>query len=128
MRAQLLQDVIAVATEVYPFPSFSDAAAVSAWVGTLTKGVTQVVYDAITSDPLPATKCAALQQATLGVFSDEEVIYAFEAAKAAGKAAVGQAGAIGDGTILNFLESVNWAQLIQTVIAIINVIPKQAAA
>ncbi len=127
MRAQLLQDVIAVATEVYPFPSFSDAAAVSAWVGTLTKGVTQVVYDAITSDPLPATKCAALQQATLGAFSDEEVIYAFEAVKA-GKAAVGQAGAIGDGTILNFLESVNWAQLIQTVISIINVIPKQAAA
>jgi hypothetical protein len=124
MRATLLQDVIALASESYPFPNFSDPAAVKTWVGTLAQGVTQVVYDAITTDQAPAAHYQALQQASLGSFSDEEIEDAFAAVKAGGKLAAAPVEKLGDGTILNFLKSIDWAQLIQTVITIIGVIPK----
>ena len=128
MRVNILQDVMALAGEVYPLPSFSDPTAVAVWVGQLSQGVTAVVYDAITSAPEPAVHCAMLQQATLSTFSEEEIEDAFEALKTAGKFRGLPVEKIGDGTILNWMKTVNWAQLIQTVISIISVIPKTTPA
>ena len=110
MRAKLLQDVIELAVASQPLPVFSDEAAVAAWIGKLSQGITAIVYDAIHTDAVAAhAVCSAAVP-----YEAHEV-----------EAAI--AGKIGDGTILNFLKSVNWAQLIQTIMTIISVIPKTPA-
>jgi len=110
MGDQILADVLALATEAIPLPSFSDEAAVEAWLGKLVQGVTKIVYDAIGGAADPHAALLAISTET---FSAAEVHKACER--------------IGDGTILNFLKSVNWAQVISTVVAIISLFPKTPA-
>jgi hypothetical protein len=110
MGDKILADVLALATETLPLPSFSDEAAVQAWMGKLTQGVTKIVYDAISGAADPHAALLAISTET---FAASEVNKACEA--------------IGDGTILNFLKSVNWAQVISTVVTIISLFPKTPA-
>ena len=114
MRTKLLQDAIQVAIGSNPPPAFSDETAAAAGVGTLATGLTHVAYDAIESD---APKAMAACQ---GAYSESEVEHAY--------ASICQAapGKIGDGSILKFLQSVDWAKLIQTIVTIISVLPKSA--
>ena len=114
MRTKLLRDVIALAAESYPLPVFSDEPAVTAWVGKLAEGITGIVYDAIKSDPAAVMGCCYAEAPYTVAEVDEA-------------AAALPLGKIGDGSIIKFLQSVNWAQLIQTVITIISVIPKTPA-
>ena len=114
MREKILADVLALAIEAIPLPNFSDEAGVEAWVGKLVQGVTKIVYDVIGGAEDPQ---AALQALSRETFS--ETFAACEVNKACT--------AIGDGTILKFLKSVNWAQVISTVVAIIGLFPKTPA-
>ena len=116
MKIEILKDLIAVATKAYPPPAFSDEAAVAAWVGSLASACVPVVYDVFQSDTkslnAEAPPTAAEIEKAYNMFCSSTPGYS----------------KIGDGKILAWLQSVNWAQLIQTIITIIAVIPKSPAA
>ena len=70
MGDQILADVLALATEAIPLPSFSDEAAVEAWLGKLVQGVTKIVYDTIGGAADPHAALLAISTET---FSAAEV-------------------------------------------------------
>lgn len=111
MRVEILRDLIAIATKAYPPPAWSDEAAVQVWVGNLVSACVPVAYDLIKSDP-----------ATLSAKGEPHAAEIEEAYKS--RYADGGYEKIGDGKILAWLQTINWAQLIQTVITIISIIPK----
>ena len=104
MRVKILQDLISVAVQCGAPPAWSDEAAVAVWVGKLASGLVPVAYDVILSAP---------QAFASGPPTASEIEAAY--------------GKIGDGTLLAWLKTVDWASVLQTVITIISIIPKTPA-
>ena len=119
MKIEILRDLIAVATDAYPPPAFSDEAAVATWVGKLASACVPVVYDVFQSAPQALSGFAA---------EDPPTAAEIEQAYKCNCDACGGYSKLGDGKILAWLQSVNWAQLVQTIVTIISIIPKTPAA
>jgi hypothetical protein len=120
MRTKILQDVIAVALEAYQgLPNFADEAATCKYVSDITVGVTHVVYDVVKTD---ATALDNLRAVAVTPYTDAEVDTALNVVLAQHL----KGGPV-QGRFIDWVKTVDWAKVIQTVIAIIAIIPKTPA-
>lgn len=117
MRARILQDIVTLVTTSGSVPNVNDEPAVAVFVGNVSKGLVPVVYDLIKNDP---------QSAMLGPISADDIELAYKA-HLAQQPGDKEKMSLPLGDVLNFLRSVNWTQVIATVMSLIGALKPAAA-